>query len=118
MGDRPGKLETTLVFEKDTRRTRRFTVQETDAPPIISTLYVEQWALRKLTGGSLPQRVRVTIEVHYELETRQQIFRELVDTQNKGVTDEEAYDETAKRWGITVDAVEAIAAEGIEKGWP
>lgn len=116
MVEKPAKLETTFVFEKDTKRTRRF-AEEIDRPPIIGTLYVQQWALRQLTGGSLPHRVRVTIEVHYELETRQQIFRELVDTQNEGVADEEAYDETAKRWGITVDVVRAIAAEGSEKGW-
>ena len=116
MVEKPAKLETTFVFEKDTKRTRRFT-EETDGPPIIVTLYVQQWALRQLTGGNLPHRVRVTVEVYYEPETREQIFHELVDAQNKSVSDEEAYDEIAKRWGITVDAVKAIAAEGTEKGW-
>ncbi len=28
---------------------------------MISTLYVQQWALRNLTGGRLPERVRVTM---------------------------------------------------------
>ena len=116
MVEKPGKLETTFVFEKDTKRTRRF-AEETDRPPIIGTLYVQQWALRQLTGGNLPHRIRVTLEVYYEPETRQQIFRELLDAQNEGVADEEAYSETAQRWGITVDAVKAIAAEGIEKDW-
>jgi hypothetical protein len=32
-------------------------------PPIIGTLYVQQWALRKLTGGNLPERLRVTVMV-------------------------------------------------------
>jgi len=32
-------------------------------PPIIGTLYVQQWALRKLTGGDLPERLRVTVTV-------------------------------------------------------
>jgi len=60
MSEKPGKLETTFVFEKDTKRTRRF-AEETDRPPIIGTLYVQQWALRQLTGGNLPHRIRVIL---------------------------------------------------------
>jgi hypothetical protein len=37
--------------------------EASDGPPIIGTLYVQQWALRKLTGGDLPERVRVTVTV-------------------------------------------------------
>lgn len=48
---------------------------------------------------------------------RKQIFLDLVDIQDRGIGDEEAYNEIAQRWGITVDAVKAIAAEGIEKNW-
>jgi len=33
---------------------------------VIGTLYVQQWALRKLTGGRLPERVRVTVSVGEE----------------------------------------------------
>jgi len=46
-----------------------------------------------------------------------QIFRELVAIQDSGVWYTEACEEMARRWGITVDAVKAIGAEGIEKGW-
>lgn len=48
---------------------------------------------------------------------RKQIFRELRGIQDNGVEDEEAYKEIAQRWGITRDAVKAIVAEGIGKGW-
>ncbi|MBC7250085.1 MAG: hypothetical protein H5T62_07355 [Anaerolineae bacterium] len=117
MVETPGKLEATFVFEKDTKRTRRF-AEDTNGPPIIGTLYVQQWALRQLTGGDLPNRVRVSITVYYEPTAREQIFRELMDARNRGVDDEEAYDEVAKRWGITVDALAEIETEGIEKNWP
>jgi hypothetical protein len=49
--------------------------------------------------------------------TREFIFRNLVNVQGRGVSDEEAYNEMAQGWGITVDIVKAIEAEGIEKGW-
>lgn len=48
---------------------------------------------------------------------RRHIFRDLVDAQNRGVGYEEACEEIAQWWWLTVDAVKAIAAEGIEKGW-
>jgi hypothetical protein len=32
-------------------------------PPIIGTLYVQQWTLRKLTGDNLPEHARVTVTV-------------------------------------------------------
>jgi len=46
-----------------------------------------------------------------------QIFRELVALEDSGVGYAEAFEEIARRWGITVDAVKAIEVEGIEKGW-
>lgn len=48
---------------------------------------------------------------------RKQIFRELTFLREDGVEREEAYEEIAQRWGITVDALEVIALEGVEKGW-
>ena len=48
---------------------------------------------------------------------RKQIFLELADAQGKGNVSEEAYNEIAKRWGVTIDDLRAIASEGIEKGW-
>jgi len=58
-----GKLELTFQVEKDTKNTRRYREEATDGPPIIGALYVQQWALRKLTGGDLPDRLRVTVAV-------------------------------------------------------
>ncbi len=57
------KLELAFSVEKDTKNTRRYKEEATDGPPVIGTLYVQQWALRKLTGGSMPGRVRVTVTV-------------------------------------------------------
>ena len=57
------KLELTFQVEKDTKNTRRYQEEAGDGPPIIGTLYVQQWALRKLTGGDLPERVTVTVTV-------------------------------------------------------
>ena len=54
-----------LLFEveKDTKNTRRYQEKATDGPPVIGTLYVQQWALRKLGQGDLPDCLRVTISV-------------------------------------------------------
>ena len=60
------KLEATFTIEKDTKRTRRFAEEPADGPPIIGTIYVQQWALKKLTGGDLPERIRVTVVVRRE----------------------------------------------------
>jgi hypothetical protein len=57
------KLELVFTVEKDTKNTRRYKEEATDGPPVIGTLYVQQWALRKLNGGSLPGRVQVTVTV-------------------------------------------------------
>jgi hypothetical protein len=52
------KLELRFQVEKDTKNTRRYQEEASDGPPIIGTLYVQQWALRKLTGGGLPRPQR------------------------------------------------------------
>jgi len=57
------KLGLTFQVEKDTKNPRRYQEEAGDGPPVIGTLYVQQWALRKLTGGDLPDRVRVTVTV-------------------------------------------------------
>ena len=57
------KLELTFQVEKDTKNTRRYQEEASDGPSIVGTLYIQQWALRKLTGGDLPDRVRVTVTV-------------------------------------------------------
>ncbi len=51
------------IENKDTQTTRRYQEEATDDLPVIGTLYVQQWALRKLTGGDLPERLRVTVTV-------------------------------------------------------
>jgi len=56
-------LKAEFVFEKETKNTVRYAEEETDSPPIIGTLYVKKWALKKLNGGSFPQRIAVTVEV-------------------------------------------------------
>ena len=50
----------TLVFvtERETKNTVRFQEEANGKPPVISTLYVQRWAL----GQPLPQRLTVTIE--------------------------------------------------------
>ena len=60
-GDSPVRLEATFTVEKDTKNTRRFAEDATDAAPIMNTIYVQAWALRKLTGSGLPDRIHVTI---------------------------------------------------------
>jgi hypothetical protein len=57
------KLELVFTVEKDTKNTRRYKEEATDGPPVIGTLYVQQWALRKLNGGNMPGRLRVTVTV-------------------------------------------------------
>ena len=57
------KLELIFKLEKDTKNTRRYQEETDDGPAIIGTLYIQQWALRNLTGTDLPDRVRVTITV-------------------------------------------------------
>jgi len=60
-----------VVFEldRDTKRTRRFAEvsavihgDETPAP-VVGTLYVQQWALKQINEGELPEKVTVTIKV-------------------------------------------------------
>jgi hypothetical protein len=57
------KLELIFEFEKDTKNTRRYQEKTGDMPPVIGNLYVQQWALRKLTGTDLPDTVHVTVTV-------------------------------------------------------
>ena len=57
------ELELVFQVEKDTKNTHHYQEEASDGPPIVGTLYVQQWALHKLTGGDLPDRVRVTVTV-------------------------------------------------------
>ena len=57
------KLQATFKVEKDTKNTRRYAEVPGDGPPIINTIYVQKWAAKKLAGGQMPDRIRVTVEV-------------------------------------------------------
>jgi formylglycine-generating enzyme required for sulfatase activity len=48
---------------------------------------------------------------------RKQIYLEWVEAQNSKPGDEDVWQEIARRWGITVDAVEDIVVEGLNKKW-
>lgn len=56
-------LKAEFVFEKETKNTIRYAEEETDSPPIIGTIYVKKWALKRLNGGEYPKRITVTIAV-------------------------------------------------------
>ena len=56
-------MQATFELEKETKNTIRYAEEETDSPPIIGTIYVKKWALKKLNGGSFPRRITVTVEV-------------------------------------------------------
>lgn len=52
------KLVAVLVSEKDTKNTVRFRELEQDGPPILETVYVKKWALRKIGD---PAKIEITI---------------------------------------------------------
>jgi hypothetical protein len=56
-------ISATFTLEKDTKRTRKFQEQAGKEGPICNLIYVQKEALRRLTGGDLPQAIKVTIEV-------------------------------------------------------
>lgn len=51
-------LSTALVKEKETKNTVRFQEVEGDDPPVIGTLYLQKYALRRIGN---PARIVVTI---------------------------------------------------------
>ena len=59
----PMERQTLLfVMERETKNTVRFQEEANGKPPVVGTLYVQQWAL----GQPLPQRLTVTIEAASE----------------------------------------------------
>ena len=62
-------IEATFKLNKDTKRTRRYeevgaTINgEASMSPVVGTLYVQQFALRRLNNGELPEEVTITIKV-------------------------------------------------------
>jgi archaellum component FlaG (FlaF/FlaG flagellin family) len=53
------KLEVLFDTEKETKNTVRFTEVPGDGAPQVGTIYVQNWALKKLGG---PKKIKVTIE--------------------------------------------------------
>lgn len=56
------ELEATFTTEKDTKNTRRYAEDIADKPPIMGTAYIQQWALKQLGGGTMPDRIKITLE--------------------------------------------------------
>ena len=54
------RLEAVFTFDKDTANTRRYK-EDPDNPPFAGYVYLQQWAAKKLGGGKLPERIRVTV---------------------------------------------------------
>lgn len=64
MKGKEDKKSVRVVFirERETKNTVVFT-EATDEAPLIGTLYVQKWALKKLTAdGSIPAGLAVTLE--------------------------------------------------------
>ncbi len=55
------ELKAKFVVEKETKNTVRFQEVESDSAPILGTLYIQKWALRKLGNGT-PKMIEVTIK--------------------------------------------------------
>jgi len=52
-------LKISLRRAKETKNTVRYEETEGDEPPVIGTLYVQKWAMRRLED---PETITVTIE--------------------------------------------------------
>lgn len=54
------ELTATLVQERETKNTVRFMEEETiDGPPVVGTLYVQKYALKRLGN---PTKITITIK--------------------------------------------------------
>ena len=56
------KFEIAMSFDRETRNTIRYVEDPVNGPPVISTLYVQKWAL----GSDPPVMLRVTLEEDVE----------------------------------------------------
>lgn len=52
-------LTAVLTKEKETKNTVRFQEVEGDQPPVVGTVYVQKYAVKKLGD---PERIKITIE--------------------------------------------------------
>ena len=57
-------MEIVLFKEKETPNTVRY-AEDPDQPPVFGKVYVQKWALRKLNGGDIPEKIKVTVEPEY-----------------------------------------------------
>ena len=58
-----GKAMTvTLEQERETANTIRYKEPEGEDAPVLNTLYVPKWVLKKIGGGSFPKKIAVTVE--------------------------------------------------------
>ena len=57
------ELVAVFEIERDTKNTRRYAEVAEDGPPVVGTIYVQQWALRRIGGGTMPEKIQVTITV-------------------------------------------------------
>jgi len=60
-----GSVVREFEIEKETKNTIRYKelLGEDEDFPVVGSLYIQKWAIRKLLGnGEVPRRVRVTIE--------------------------------------------------------
>jgi len=54
-------MEAEFVIEKETTNTVRYRITD-DSELVARNIYVEKWALKRLNGGEIPKRIRVTID--------------------------------------------------------
>ncbi len=54
-----------IEFEKakETKNTIMYGEIQGDEPPKIGSLYVQKWALKEMTGGDFPEKLKVTLEI-------------------------------------------------------
>ncbi len=57
------QLSATFEVERDTKNTVRYQEVTSDQPPIMGTAYIQKWALRRLSNGTTPNRIKITISV-------------------------------------------------------
>ena len=57
------KITAVYQWERDTKRTRRFAELLGQGPELSGLVYLKKAALQALTGGELPERIRLTVEV-------------------------------------------------------
>lgn len=56
-------MEIEFEKSKETKNTVMYGELQGDEPAKIGSLYVQKWALKELTGGDFPEKLKVTLEV-------------------------------------------------------